>query len=115
MMPQNDIILASLHLVKSFPPCLVRVGVQALPHDDTMLATLVAYLHIIKYAYKLLLSVSMHFVLPHDRVKPVYKSQTIGAYHGGRPRKSVQSTLTLINLIMVWLRVLGLITYKHTF
>ena len=47
--------------------------------------------HNIKYAYKLLLNVSMHFVLPHDRVKPVYKSQTIGAYHGGRPRRDIQS------------------------
>ena len=80
-----------------------------------MSAILVAYTHLIKYVYRLLLSVSTHFVLPHDRVKPVYESQTIGAYHGGRPRKSVQSTLTLINLIMVWLRVLGLITYKYTF
>ena len=93
----------------------VRVGVQEQPHNDMMLIILIAYLHNIMYAYKLLLSVSMHFVLPHDRVKSVYKSQTIGAYHGGRPRKSVQSTLTLINLIMVWLRVLGLITYKHSF
>ena len=42
-----------------------------------MFAILIAYLHNIKYAYRLLLSVSMHFVLPHDRVKPVYKSQTI--------------------------------------
>ena len=52
----------------------VRIGVQEWPHDDTMLATLVAYLHNIKYAYKLLLSISMYFALPHDRVKTVYKS-----------------------------------------
>ena len=64
---------------------------------------------------KLLLSVSTYFVLSHDRVKSVYESQTIGDYHGGRPRKSVQSTPTLVNLILVWLRVLGLITYKHAF
>ena len=44
-----------------------------------MLAILVAYTHLIKYVYRLLLSVSTHFVLPHDRVKPVYESQTIGA------------------------------------
>ena len=56
----------------------VWVGVQEQPHNDMMLAILVAYLHNIKYAYRLLLSVSMHFVLPHDRVKSVYKSQTIG-------------------------------------
>ena len=93
----------------------VRVGVQEQPHNDMMLAILVAYLHNIKYAYRLLLSVSTHFVLPHDRVKSVYESQTFGDYHGGRPRKRVQSIPTLVNLILVWLRVLGLITYKHAF
>ena len=44
MMPHNDMMLAPLHLVKSFPPCEFKLGVQEQPHDDTMLAILVAYL-----------------------------------------------------------------------
>ena len=79
----------------------VWVGVQEQPHNDMMLIILVAYLHNIMYAYKTP-TVCKHIICtPHDMVKSVYESQMIGAYHGGKPRKSVQRTLTLINLITV--------------
>ena len=41
--------------------------------------------HFIMYVYRLLMSVSTYFDLSHYRVKTVYESQTIEAYHGGRP------------------------------